>query len=159
MGQSKRLDISNDSSKIIKPIYTKPDAINKGMESNGIVFESEVIMGVNNIQHRYKLPVGDVHSFFNRFGNYRLSNFYTANKKMEAIAKMLVIWILNLFGISVYVYWLTIDFDSIKGIITAIIALGYSGMKLYEKFLDIRERKKKKPPVHHHKKKQDELNY
>lgn len=127
------------------------------MESNGILFGGKIIMGNNRIHmaSEYKHESHHFYSFFNRFGNYNVDNILPPYKKMAAIIVKLCLWLPNLLGLSIVVYWLTIDFEMIKVYVTGVGAIFYMGMKIYEKWLEIRDKRndikqfrknKSKPP-------------
>jgi hypothetical protein len=116
------------------------------METNGIFFDSKVDMGVNNT-NTSQLHSGqgiNLHTFWNRLGEYNVYNVISNDKKMAAILIKLSFWVANLLGISLTVYWLSVDFDMIKGFLSGVGVVCYMGMKLYEKYLDIKHKRDNK---------------
>ena len=54
----------------------------------------------------------------------------------------------NIFGMSIYIYWLVVDYEGIKVFLTSIFALAYGGLKIWEKWIDVREKKRKSDQAH-----------
>lgn len=92
---------------------------------------------------RHKSSPCNLLAFLNRMGSYNINHILPIPKEMSALLIKLVAWLPNLFGVSLLFYWLAIDFDGIKVFFTSVGVLIYGGMKIYEKYLDIKEQKQK----------------
>lgn len=157
MGQNKRPVIGNINSKKFKG-----QAIKIGVDGAGRIFDVQDSMGANSFDmgQVHKRPISNFLSFFSRLGSYNVYNFLPKQKDMGALIKLTAVYLANLFGISLCVYWLTIDFEGIKVFITSVGVFLYGGMKLYEKYLDLKEKKRKQDEHNNHaaalRKKQEE---
>ncbi len=158
MGQNQRLYNDNDHFNPFEQI--KREQIPKiGLDSDGTFFAVENSMGTYNLNRsdRHQQSQSNILSFFSRLGTYNVYNLIPTRKKMAAIVIKFSIFLANLFGVSLFVYWLAIDFAGIKIFITSVGVFIYGGMKLYEKYLDIKAKKRDqndydKKHIHHNKK-------
>jgi hypothetical protein len=144
MGQVKRFGISNDDYNTSeKNKSNKSTYIN--MEDFSIIFGDKNSMGNDNSYRtaQHQQPSNDIHSFFNRLGYYNIYNILPTRKKMAALVIKISVFLANLFGVSLFFYWLLIDLAGIKIFLTSVGVLVYGGMKLYEKYLDIKTKKRK----------------
>lgn len=115
------------------------------MARNGTFFGSTLDMGNNstNMAAGYKQPDGDLYSFFTRLGSYSYHNFLPYHKKMAALLIKYSLILTNAFGIGLTIYWLLIDIEGIKVFVTSVGVFCYGLLKLYEKYLDIKDKKRK----------------
>ena len=144
MGQTERFDFDNNDNYSFKETEGKhPVAI--GMENNGIFFGNSGSMGSysSTISDRPQQQQHHIPSFFSHLGNYYVYNILPNHKKMATILIKLSFVLTNLFGVSIVIYWLTIDFSTLKMIATGIGAVCYMGMKLWEEWLVLKEKIKK----------------
>jgi len=144
MGQDKRLYNDNDHFNPFEQ-QKREQNFNHELESNGIFFAVQSDMGTHSINRStgHQQSQSNFLSFFSRLGYYNVYNLIPTRKKMAAIAIKLSIFLANLFGVSLFVYWLTIDYAGIKVFVTSVGVFIYGGMKLYEKYLDLKAKKRK----------------
>jgi hypothetical protein len=149
MGQNKRLNISNDYNKSFESL--RKQQVEMELESLSTLFAVQNNMGNDySYRHsRHQQSASNFLSFFNRLGNYNVHNLFPTNsqylfesKKMAALAIKFTIILANCFGLYLFFYWLFIDFAGIKVFLTSVGVFMYGGMKLYEKYLDIKKKKK-----------------
>jgi len=142
MGQNERLNININYNHNAK---TTGKTIDVSMESNGTLFGLSDSMGIHsfNISAGHQQPSSNLLSFFSRLGKYNVHNLLPPTKKMATLIIKMSVYLANMFGVSLFVYWLTIDFAGIKIFLTSVGVFLYGGMKLYEKYLDLKAKKRK----------------
>ena len=151
MGQIKRYSISD---------FRNGNNNRKGknsMEDISSIFVLPNSLGTNRnpLETGYKQFISDIFSFLGRLGSYNAYHLFTRNKKDKmALIKLTTVMLANLFGVSLFVYWLVIDLDGIKAAFTSVLVIAYACIKLYEKILDVREKKRKQDDEHIKRKKQ-----
>lgn len=116
-----------------------------GMESFSLFLINQGSLGANSfrIPCRHKSSSCNLLAFLNCLANYNLHHPSPIHKKVSALLIKLYGVLGNLCGVSLLFYWLSIDFDAIKIFITSVGVMVYGGMKIYEKYLDIKEQKRK----------------
>lgn len=137
MGQDKRFDISGNNNNSAK---NKRQTLDSGMENISTFFAVQSSMG-NHIalhQHPNQRRTSNLLSFFNRLGGYNVYSYLSNNQKMGAF----IIILANCFGLYLFFYWLMIDYAGIKVFLTSVGVMLYGGMKLYEKYLDVKKKKR-----------------
>lgn len=91
-------------------------------------------------------PTSKIFNFFARFGNFNAYDYLPHRKEMPILLKIIGVFTANAFGIFLYFFWL---FDiaefaaGAKIFLTSVGVLLYGGLKIYEKYLDIQDRKRK----------------
>ncbi len=138
MGQGKRFNISRNDNNSFKA--KKRHRINQGLENVSTFFAVQNSMGKHYTlhQHSNQQSAGNILSFFNRLGGYSVYNILSDNKKMGTF----IIILANCFGLYLFVYWLMVDYAGIKVFLTSVGVLLYGGMKLYEKYLDLKKKRR-----------------
>ncbi len=142
MGQREGLDFSNHNN---NPIEPSRQTNKKSMANNGTLFGLSDSMGSHsiNISAEHQQPKRNFPSFFTRLGDYNVYNILPVHKKMAALAIKISVILANLMGLSLWIYWLTIDFEGIKVFISSIGVFCWGTMKLYEKYLDLKDKRRK----------------
>lgn len=141
MGQEQRFDFSFNS----PDFYNREQTVKNSMGTNGTLFDLQNNMGSHSsiLSAGHKQSASNLLSFFTRLGNYDVYYFQPPNKKMAAIIIKISFIIANLFGVSLWIWWLTIDPEGIKIFLSSIGVFLWGTMKLYEKYLDIKEKRRK----------------
>jgi hypothetical protein len=144
MGQNEGFDINRNNNNITETVEGN-ESITMGMESNGTIFGMQSNMG----NYSHALPQGreqspsHIRTFFNQFGGYNIYNVISRNTKMATLILKLSFWISNMIGLGIVFCWITIDPNMVKTIITSLGAMCYMGMKLYEQFIELKDKIKK----------------
>jgi hypothetical protein len=151
MEHGKSFNLNHDKHKLFKTDSSRKIDIDFGDYSTFFVIEDR--MG----NHHYYATKGRSRSFlsfFNRLGGYDPYNYLPNHTIMVALLLKLGIIYINLFGIYLLFYWLFIDLSGIKVFVTSIGVILWGGMKLYEKYLDLKVKKRKEDEYQekHHKK-------
>ncbi len=113
--------------------------------SNGTLFDLQNSMGTNSftVSRGHKQSEYHFYSFFMRLGHFNVYNILPYNKKVAALAIKISVILANLMGLSLWLWWLTIDFEGIKIFVSSVGVFLWGSMKLYEKYLDLKEKKRK----------------
>ena len=142
MRQDERLNFhAND----YNPFENLRQASKPSVQSNGTLFDLQNSMGTHSItiSARHKQPQHNLYSFFTRLGSYNVYNILPYNQKMAALAIKISVILANLMGLTLWVWWLTIDFEGIKIFVSSVGVFLWGTMKLYEKYLDLKEKRRK----------------
>lgn len=144
MGQEQRFDFSGNGHNSFKTVK-RGQELDNSMEDNGILFGYSDSMGVHrsDISDKHQQSTNNIPTFFNRLGNYNVHNIISEHQKMAAILIKISVFLVNIFGVSLIIWWLAIDFDGLKIFISSVGVFIYGGMKIYEKYLDLREKRRK----------------
>lgn len=107
--------------------------------------DNEVMQG--HTHHTYRdYPTSKILDFFVRFGNFNAYDRPNDHAEMPILIKIIAAFSLNLGGIALLVYWLFGIAEFATNVKLFLISMGvlfYSGMKFYELYLDIQEKKKR----------------
>lgn len=91
-------------------------------------------------------PTSKFFQFFARCGSFNAYDYGFDDLEMPILIKIIAAFSVNVCGISLLFYWLfgVAEFaTNIKLFIISIGVLAYTGMKFYELYLDIQEKKKR----------------
>ncbi len=142
MRQDERLNFHANNNESFEPRRQTSKA---GIPGNGTLFDLSNTMGSRsiNISAGHQQPAHNIPSFFTRLGSYNVYNILPFNKKVATIVIKISVILANLMGLTLWVWWLSIDFEGIKIFVSSVGVFLWGLMKLYEKYLDIKEKRRK----------------